>query len=343
VSVLLAELQIWHTRPAAPTRRLALGHLVLPTDPAPGLGGVLLAAVVAAYRPGVPEELWPDVERLIDQVVAGDRIVQPRLQHRYQIDRHGFATSVHQMHGDADHVEFDLHSGRRSPRCCVVALGTAERRVEARSLLPCMKWRGPIGPSSRRHRGVSRRPAGTDPRCGRSTCWAPPHGVRRRTMARTHSPAAHPDHGGDDDAGGSSTREARRILLSHDRAPAVPRAGSSAVSSLSRRGGGAPLRAPIHVSQGRRKVPDPCACCWRRRGAALAPEPLILGGADGGRTLARRRRRWRRCRRWDGAVPYLLHLPGKPDKLRAEHFLACNCRACSFRHEDTFTPEELLR
>ena len=55
--MLLAELQIWHTRPATPTRRLALGHLVLPTEPAPGLGGVLLAAVVAAYMPGVPEDL----------------------------------------------------------------------------------------------------------------------------------------------------------------------------------------------------------------------------------------------------------------------------------------------
>ena len=44
--MLLAELQLWHTRPVTPTRRIALGHLVLPTDPAPGLGGVLLAAVV---------------------------------------------------------------------------------------------------------------------------------------------------------------------------------------------------------------------------------------------------------------------------------------------------------
>ena len=42
--MLLAELEIWHTRPITPTRRVALGHLVLPTDPAPGLGGVLLAA-----------------------------------------------------------------------------------------------------------------------------------------------------------------------------------------------------------------------------------------------------------------------------------------------------------
>lgn len=52
--MLLAELQIWHSRPVTPTRRVALGNLVLPVDPAPGAGGILLAAVVAAYLPNVP-------------------------------------------------------------------------------------------------------------------------------------------------------------------------------------------------------------------------------------------------------------------------------------------------
>ena len=54
--MLLAELQIWYKRPITPTRRIALGHLVLPTDPAPGLGGVLLAAVMtaASSREGLP-------------------------------------------------------------------------------------------------------------------------------------------------------------------------------------------------------------------------------------------------------------------------------------------------
>jgi ribosomal-protein-serine acetyltransferase len=31
--MLLAELELWHTRPRAPTRRLSLGNLVLPVDP----------------------------------------------------------------------------------------------------------------------------------------------------------------------------------------------------------------------------------------------------------------------------------------------------------------------
>ena len=43
--MLLAELEVWHTRPLAPTRRLALGNLVLPVEPAPGFGGLLLGAM----------------------------------------------------------------------------------------------------------------------------------------------------------------------------------------------------------------------------------------------------------------------------------------------------------
>ena len=231
MSVLLAELQIWHTRPAAPTRRLALGHLVLPTDPAPGLGGVLLAAVVAAYLPGVPEELWPDVERLIDQVVAGDRIVQPRLQHRYQIDRHGLATSVHQMHGDADHVEFDLHSMGRPLSQVLGAVYALERlsfdarRNVAPVLHRAMRWRGAIGPSFVADiTGVSRTDlvGVSDPRVWALDMLGFPMGTAKVTkkdvMARfrVRLREAHPDHGGDDATAAAAIErlgEARRILL----------------------------------------------------------------------------------------------------------------------------------
>ena len=61
--MLLAELQIWHTRPITPTRRIALGHLVLPTDPAPGLGGILLLVWVTynMLTSNLPFEEWPSV------------------------------------------------------------------------------------------------------------------------------------------------------------------------------------------------------------------------------------------------------------------------------------------
>lgn len=229
--MLLAELQIWHTRPVTPTRRVALGHLVLPTDPAPGLGGVLLAAVVAAYLPDVDEEMHVDIGRLIDQVARGDRIVQPRLQHRYQIDRHGLATSVHQLNGDAEHVEFDLHSMGRPLSQVLGAVYALERmNVESRrSIAPvlhrAMRWRGRIGPSFIADiTGVSRTDMVgiADPRLWALDVLGFPSDTgtvtKKAVMARfrTRLREAHPDHGGDDEEAGAAIErlgEARRILL----------------------------------------------------------------------------------------------------------------------------------
>jgi hypothetical protein len=229
--MLLAELEIWHTRPITPTRRVALGHLVLPTDPAPGLGGVLLAAVVAAYLPDVDEELLPDLGRLIDQVTRGDRVVQPRLQHRYQIDRHGLAVSVHQLNGDADHVTFDLHSMGRPLSQVLGAVYALERidfdarRAVAPVLHRALRWRGPIGPSFVADiSGVSRGDlvGVTDPRVWALDLLGFPMGTvkvtKKEVMARfrTKLRDAHPDHGGSNVAAGDAIErlgEARRILL----------------------------------------------------------------------------------------------------------------------------------
>ena len=104
----LAGFEVWHSRGFAPTRRLALGEIDLPMDPAPGLGGLLLAAVVSANFRHIDEDLMPDVHRLVDQIVRGNRIVQPRLRHRYQVDRHGLSRSIHSLHGDGDVLEFDF-------------------------------------------------------------------------------------------------------------------------------------------------------------------------------------------------------------------------------------------
>ena len=80
--MLLAELEIFHTRPTVPTRRVALGHMVLPVDPAPGFGGLLLGSVVAAHLGGLNDDQVADVHRLITEIGQGGRIVQPRLRHR---------------------------------------------------------------------------------------------------------------------------------------------------------------------------------------------------------------------------------------------------------------------
>jgi hypothetical protein len=100
--VLLAEVEIWHTRPLTPTRRVSLGHLVLPCDPAPGFGGLLLGAVIARHIIDVDDDVIPDTQRLLTQVQNGDRVPQPRLRHRFQVDRHGMARSLHRLVGDGD-------------------------------------------------------------------------------------------------------------------------------------------------------------------------------------------------------------------------------------------------
>ena len=108
--MVLAELEIWHSRPIAPTRRISLGRLVLPVDPVPGFGGVLLGAVLATHAPEVDEDLMVDIQRLISEIERGDRVAQPRLRHRFQVDRHGLSHSTHRMVRDGDEVRFDLAS-----------------------------------------------------------------------------------------------------------------------------------------------------------------------------------------------------------------------------------------
>jgi hypothetical protein len=149
--VLLAELELWHSRPIAPTRRVSLGHLVLPVDPAPGLGGLLLGAVVAAHAHEVDEDFAPDIDRLIAEVERGDRVVQPRLRHRYQVDRHGLARSVHAIHGDGEQLSFDLRPNGtplQQVLGAVYALERLDQRARA-AIAPALRrayrWRGPLG------------------------------------------------------------------------------------------------------------------------------------------------------------------------------------------------------
>ena len=66
--MVLAELEIFHSRPIAPTRRVALGHLDLPIDPVPGFGGLLLGGVVAAFMPEL--DACMETESREDKVVV---------------------------------------------------------------------------------------------------------------------------------------------------------------------------------------------------------------------------------------------------------------------------------
>lgn len=149
--MLLAELEIWHTRPAVPTRRVSLGHMALPVDPPPGFGGLLLGSIVAAHLGGVPDDLIADVHRLIKQVEVGARIVQPRLRYRLQVDRHGLASSTHRLIGQDDEITFDFDSNGTDLSQVLGAIYALERLApeHRRSIAPVVekaaRWRGPIG------------------------------------------------------------------------------------------------------------------------------------------------------------------------------------------------------
>ena len=229
--MLLAELEIFHSRPIAPTRRLSLGHLNLPVDPAPGFGGILIAAVVSVHIRDVDDELVPDLQRLLNEVDAGTRVVQPRLRHRFQIDRHGLSHSVHRLKRNGESLEFETQShgtGLQQVLGAIYALERLDpslRAVIVPMVRKAMGWRGPIGASFVTYLlgGASSSIAAVaDPRAWALDVLGFPVGTvspsKREVTSRYRRALreAHPDHGGDTaDAHRviADITEARRILV----------------------------------------------------------------------------------------------------------------------------------
>lgn len=231
--MLLAELEIWHSRPVVPTRRVAVGRTLLPVDPAPGFGSLLLGGIVAAHVDGLDADLLPELGQLIADLEDGRRIAQPRLRHRFQADRHGLASSTHRLVAKGDSVAFDLALDTGTPAVHLLgavyaagALGATARAAAMEVVRRAVRWRGPIGPSLVAHlSGVSGARAWSmgmaDP-----VGWAlavlgfagndKPERKDLQRRFRDLLREAHPDHGGE--AAAAATRiadltEARRILL----------------------------------------------------------------------------------------------------------------------------------
>ena len=228
---ILAEVEVWHSRPVTPTRRLSLGNLVLPVDPAPGLGGVLLGAIVANYVAQIDEDLHPDLDRLVSQVDRGERIVQPRLRHRFQVDRHGLARSVHRMVADGETLRFQFSESGTPLQHTLAAIYSLERldssarRLLAPSLKKAMRWRGPLDSSFMGFiAGTSATSIANiaDPRAWALEVLGFPVGTvkptKKEVQARFRDAlrSVHPDHGGDETSASrliDELGEARRILL----------------------------------------------------------------------------------------------------------------------------------
>lgn len=230
--MLLAELEIFHSRPIAPTRRVALGCCMLPTDPSPGFGGILLGAVVAAHVADLDLDLQVELDDLLLEVGAGARISQPRLRHRLQTDHHGLARSRHRLLGGGDAISLDL-DGKGSPASQVLGATYAVARVDPAHRHAVMsvirrglRWRGAVGPELLAHL------AGAGGRIRSVAALAHPEQwalellgfdvsaspLRREVQRRFRELLrdAHPDHGGARERAAqriAELTEARRILL----------------------------------------------------------------------------------------------------------------------------------
>jgi hypothetical protein len=230
--MLLAELEVFHSRPVAPTRRVSIGAAVLPMSPPPGFGGLLLGGIVAGFIPDVGPDLLDELLHLTHQVEAGQRIPQPRLRHRLQADRIGLNRYRHRLVGTGEELLFELdRDGAPEPNVLAAVyaagrLAEAERAPVMAAVRRALRWRGSLGAEFVAFVSESKGMAswstlgGHDP-----VVWA--LGIlgldadeaergsvqtRFRELLRT----AHPDHGGAVDIAAkriSELTEARRILL----------------------------------------------------------------------------------------------------------------------------------
>ena len=235
--MLLAELEVRHSRPYAPTRRVALGKLWLPTDPTPGHGGLLLAGIVAAGVSALDDDEQLDrVDTLLGDLEQGKRIVQPRILHRFQADTHGLDRSHHRLIGHGQHgddgmeLEIDGH-GAVLPQIlgAMYAAGQLSYKVRRdvfRLLRRATRWTGGIDErllafltgdeaGSFRRRGVP-----NDERWALKILGFDPGTEPARSeilqQFRNLLRDAHPDHGAEQEGAGQRIQdltEARRILL----------------------------------------------------------------------------------------------------------------------------------
>jgi hypothetical protein len=236
--VILAELEVFHSRPIAPTRRVAIGRIDLPVDPAPGFGGLLLGGIVAGHMDELDPELFDDLHRLTLQLEAGLRIPQPRLRHRFQTDRVGLTRSVHRLVGNGEDLEFDFEvkgAAAQHILAAVYAAGALPLVSRARALAVvrlAMRWSGPLDHRFVAHlSGLDRNRTWSARAAGDPVHWAidvlglADDGSRSRAVPdrlvvqrrfREMLRDVHPDHGAA--TVGAADRiaeltEARRILL----------------------------------------------------------------------------------------------------------------------------------
>lgn len=151
--MILAELEVYHSRPVAPTRRVALGRSHLPVDPPPGFGGILLGGIVAANAGAIDPDLLPDLTKLTTMIEHGQRVSQPRLRYRFQKDTVGLQSSTHRLVEVDDVLAFSFDDDNGDPAQYVLAavyaagqLPPRHRRAVIGTIRRAISWTGPVGP-----------------------------------------------------------------------------------------------------------------------------------------------------------------------------------------------------
>jgi hypothetical protein len=234
--VILAELEVFHSRPIAPTRRVALGRLNLPVTPAPGFGGLLLGGIVAAHIDELDPDLFDDLHRLTLQVQEGMRVPQPRLRHRFQQDRIGLTRSLHRLVGEGEDLTFEFDDkGAAAQHILAAVYAAGQLPITARArvmdtIRKGMRWTGALDHVFVAHlSGLDRGRDWSTEAFSDPVQWAlgvlgladgvsvvVPDRDDIQRQFRDLLRVAHPDHGGDIDGAAqriSDLTEARRILL----------------------------------------------------------------------------------------------------------------------------------
>jgi hypothetical protein len=137
--VLLAELNIRHTRRHMPTRRVAVDDGYLPTS-GPAFGGVLIGAVIAEHVPGLDEEQFDALDRLVEVARRGITVPRIALRYRLQRDTHGLDRSRHRIISAAVErgsvrpvLELDLH-GPAAPQVIGALMAASQLPPSGRSV-----------------------------------------------------------------------------------------------------------------------------------------------------------------------------------------------------------------
>jgi len=194
---------------------------------------VLLGGMVAAHARDLPADVYDETLLLWHDLSAGRRIVQPRVRHRFQVDRQGLTSANCSLVSTDDGPAFDFppETGG-TPIHFVLAACYAVGMIEADARLPvlsairkAMAWQGGLDRSL-----VLHLTGGETGSMGLETqdpvSWAlgilgldnddrqdaPTVQKRARLLLRE----AHPDHGASVDGAADRIKqltEARRILL----------------------------------------------------------------------------------------------------------------------------------